>query len=40
VGPTASPSIDVVMNDSSIAVSVAFEPDTLVSTHPSVDIKK
>jgi eukaryotic-like serine/threonine-protein kinase len=40
VGPTVSSSIDVVMNDSSIAVSVVFEPDTLVSTHPPVDLKK
>ena len=40
VGPTAVPAIDVVMHDASIAVSVVFEPDTIVSTHPFVDIKK
>ena len=34
VSPAASPAIDVPMNVDSICVSVVFEPDTLVSTHP------
>ena len=43
VGPVeaqASTAIDVVMHDASIAVSVVFEPDTVITTHQALDVKK
>jgi len=36
----ASSAIDVVMHDASIAISVVFEPDTVITTHKSMDAKK
>jgi eukaryotic-like serine/threonine-protein kinase len=37
---TTSSGMDVVLNDDSIAVSVVFEPDTLTTSQPPVDVKK
>jgi len=44
VSPVAARAVpageDVVLHDESIAVSVVFEPDTMISSHPPVDVKK
>jgi serine/threonine-protein kinase len=38
--PSPTEGEDVVLHEDSIAVSVVFEPDTVVSSHPETDLKK